>query len=91
MKGVNLNQNMALDPKMRELISLSVAAEIPCNYCVYYHRKAALALGASEEEVKEAVLVAAIVRHWSTVLQGSGYDMEAFRTETDGFFPEKTN
>ena len=88
MRGVNFNQNMALDPKMRELISLSVAAQIPCEYGVYYHRKAARSLGATEEELKEAVLIAGIVRHWSTILQGNGYDMEAFRTETDGFFPD---
>ncbi|PWJ10041.1 carboxymuconolactone decarboxylase family protein [Jannaschia seohaensis] len=88
MKGINLNQQFELDPKTRELILLAVSAQIPCDYCVYYHRRAAAAFGASEQELREAVLMAAVIRHWSTILHGAQYDMEAFRAETDGFFPE---
>lgn len=88
MKGTNLNQDLELDPKTRELILLAVSAQIPCEYCVYYHRSAARASGASEQELREAVLMAAVIRHWSTILHGAQYDMDAFRSETDGFFPK---
>ena len=88
MKGISLNQDLELDARTRELILLAVSAQIPCDYCVYYHRRAAKAHGASEQQLREAVLMAAVIRHWSTLLHGAQYDMEAFRAETDGFFPE---
>ena len=72
-----------LDGKTRELIALAVAAQIPCEYCVYAHNKNARAAGASEAEIREAVATAAHVRHWSTVLNGMGYDFESFKTEVD--------
>lgn len=72
-----------LDAKTRELISLAVSAQIPCQYCVYGHTKAARAKGASEEEIREAVATAANVRQWSTVLNGMGYDIAAFKAEVD--------
>lgn len=87
MKGTDFNGAMVLDPKVKELIALGVAAQIPCRYCVYYHRRAAAAQGATEEELKEAVLAASIVRHWSTILQGADFDYEAFKAETDSIFP----
>lgn len=38
----------ALPVKTRELVSLAVAAQVPCDYCVYYHTEAAKAAGATE-------------------------------------------
>jgi len=72
-----------LDAKTRELISLGVAAQIPCTYCVYIHTKNARAAGASEAEIREAVSTAAQIRRWSTVLNGMGYDFDAFKAEVD--------
>lgn len=72
-----------LDTKTRELIALAVAAQIPCEYCVYAHNKNARAAGASEQEIREAVATAAHVRHWSTVLNGMGYDFNTFKAEVD--------
>jgi AhpD family alkylhydroperoxidase len=72
-----------LDAKTRELISLSVAAQIPCQYCSYAHIKAAKNAGASEAEIKQAVAIAARIRHWSTVLYGTQYDFEEFKAEVD--------
>ena len=86
IKETDLNEDTALPMKTRELIGLAVAAQIPCQYCIYYHRKAAMAAGATEEEVREAVHVSSLVRHWSTVLQGNEYDFEAFKAETDAAF-----
>jgi AhpD family alkylhydroperoxidase len=53
MKAADFNKNAALPTKVRELIGLAVAAQIPCQYCVYYHIKSAKAAGASEEEMRE--------------------------------------
>ena len=75
-----------LDGKTRELIALGVAAQVPCAYCVYYHEKAARRAGASEAEIREAVATAAHVRHWSTVLNGMAYDLDAFKVEVDKMF-----
>lgn len=72
-----------LDAKTRELIALGVAAQIPCAYCTYFHTKGARAAGATEAEIREAVATAAWVRHWSTVLNGMDYDLDAFKAEVD--------
>lgn len=86
IKGVQLNPKTALDGKTKELMGLAVAAQIPCQYCIYFHTLAAKANGASDEEIKEAVAMAAIVRHWSTMLQGSQVDLAAFKKQTDDLF-----
>ncbi|MBR2690523.1 MAG: carboxymuconolactone decarboxylase family protein [Aquamicrobium sp.] len=83
IKGVQLNPDTALDGKTKELMGLAVAAQIPCQYCIYFHTLAAKANGASDEEIKEAVAMAAIVRHWSTMLNGSQVDFATFKKQTD--------
>ena len=82
-KGALASEEAALDAKTRELISLAVAAQVPCTYCSYSHTKNARAQGASDDEIREAVAAAAQVRHWSTVLNGMQYDLEAFKSEVD--------
>lgn len=77
------NPDAAIPAKYSQLISLAVAAQIPCAYCVYAHTTMAKMVGASEEEIQEAVASAADVRHWSTVLNGAGVDFEKFKTEWD--------
>jgi AhpD family alkylhydroperoxidase len=74
----------AIPPKYRELISLGVASQIPCNYCIYAHTTMAKMLGATDAEIQEAVASAAGTRHWSTVLNGAGVDFEEFKKEWDG-------
>ena len=82
-KSVQLNPNTALTGKEKELIGLAVASQIPCTYCIYFHTAAAKANGATDEEVREAVAMASISRHWSTVLNGMQVDLSAFKTDTD--------
>jgi AhpD family alkylhydroperoxidase len=82
-KSVQLNPKTKLDGKTKELIGLAIAAQIPCHYCTYFHTAAAKANGASDEEVREAVAMSAIVRHWSTVLNGMQVDPAQFKRETD--------
>jgi len=82
-KTIQLNPNTQLNGKTKELIGLAVAAQIPCTYCIYFHTAAAKANGATDEEISEAVAMAAISRHWSTVLNGMQVDLAAFKNDTD--------
>ena len=84
-----MGKDAKLNAKTRELIGLGVAAQIPCSYCVYVHTKNAVAEGASEDEIREAVAIASQVRHWSTVLNGMGYDLEVFKAEVDKIHSSK--
>jgi AhpD family alkylhydroperoxidase len=61
-----------------------VAAQIPCTYCIYAHAKGAKNAGATDEEIQEAVAMAALTRHWSTVLNGMQIDLEDFKKEMAG-------
>jgi AhpD family alkylhydroperoxidase len=82
-KAVQLNPNTKLSGKTKELIGLAIAAQIPCHYCIYFHTAAAKANGATDEEIRETVAMAAIVRHWSTVLNGMQVDFAGFKGEVD--------
>ena len=82
-KTIQLSSTTKLDGKTKELIGLAVSAQIPCGYCIYFHKAAAKANGASDEEIREAVAMAAITRHWSTVLNGMEVDMPTFKAEAD--------
>jgi len=83
-KGLLTDQGNALEPKVKSLINLAVAAQIPCRYCIWLETKMAKAQGATAEEVAEAVAQAAYVRHWSTVIHGMQIDFETFKTEFGG-------
>jgi AhpD family alkylhydroperoxidase len=81
MKNLQLSDKTAVSPKNKQLISLAVSAQIPCAYCVHFHTVAAKANGASDEEIKEAVAMGAMTRHWSTVLNGMAIDLPTFKSE----------
>jgi AhpD family alkylhydroperoxidase len=85
-QAVFLDPDAALDAKTKELIALGVSAQVPCSYCIYYHARAAEAQGASEAEIQEALASAALVRKWSTMLNGSQYDEAQWRSEVDAMF-----
>jgi AhpD family alkylhydroperoxidase len=70
--------------KYLELISLGVASQIPCDYCIYAHTTTAKMLGATDAEIQEAVASAAETRHWSTVLNGADVHIDEFKKEWDG-------
>jgi AhpD family alkylhydroperoxidase len=53
MKALQLNPATVLSGKVKELIGLGVAAQIPCRYCVYFHTQAAELNGATRDEVGE--------------------------------------
>ena len=82
-KSVN-SPNSAIPAKYGELIGLAVAAQIPCEYCVYAHTTMAKMLGATDSEIEEAIMKGAEVRHWSTILNGNQVDFESFKKGWDG-------
>ena len=88
-RDLELSDKTALTPKVKALISLAVAAQIPCQYCIYADTLSAKGFGASEEEIKEAVAMAALTRSTSTVLNGMQVDMTTFRKETDRMMTQK--
>lgn len=83
MKGLDLNPNTAIPPKYKALVSLGVAAQVPCQYCVYFHRSEAKANGATEQEMEEAVAMSALTRHWSTIINGNGVDYASWVKDVD--------
>jgi AhpD family alkylhydroperoxidase len=74
----------ALDMKTKALISLGVSAQIPCEYCIIDDTASARRAGATDEEIKEAVAVAALTRHWSTIFNGNQVDLTTFKAEMAG-------
>lgn len=82
-KGLQLNPYTALSGKQKEIIGLAVSAQIPCEYCVYFHRGAAVLNGASVREMNEAVGVAALARHWSTIFHSPKIDSTTFKRDAD--------
>jgi AhpD family alkylhydroperoxidase len=85
-KSVQLSSQTELTIKEKELIGLGVAAQIPCKFCVYFHTEVAKMNGATDEEIKETIAMAASVRHWGTYLSGIQYDEEVFQKEADKIF-----
>lgn len=83
-RDLELSDKTALSPKVKALIALAVAAQIPCQYCIWSETKTARESGASDEEVAEAVAMSALTRHWSTFLNGMQVDFDTFKKEMGG-------
>lgn len=69
--------------KYRELIGLAVSAQIPCEYCTYFHTASAKAHGATDEEIQEAIVHGAQSRLWSTVYKGNQIEFKEFEKEAE--------
>jgi AhpD family alkylhydroperoxidase len=83
-KGLLFSGDTALTAKEKSLISLAVAAQIPCSYCIWSDTNDARRAGATEDEIAEAVAVASLTRHWSTWLNGMQIDFDAFKADLGG-------
>jgi AhpD family alkylhydroperoxidase len=81
LKGLEANPETAIPCKFKELIGLAVAAQMPCKSCIYGYTKLALANGATQAQVAEAVALAGITRHWSTFFNGIQLDEAKFRAD----------
>ncbi|UCI21997.1 carboxymuconolactone decarboxylase family protein [Mesorhizobium sp. B2-1-8] len=84
VKAIELSDNTALSPKVKSLISLAVAAQIPCSYCIWSDTQAARKAGATDQEIQEAVAMSALTRHWSTIFNGMQVDFDTFKKEMAG-------
>jgi AhpD family alkylhydroperoxidase len=67
--------------KYRELMGLSVAANIKCPYCQLFHKGAAQMNGATEEELAETAFLASYTARWSAIIHAQHYDYETFKKE----------
>lgn len=83
MKEFELNPNTEIPQRYKELINVAIASQIPSAYCVHSSWKFAEAQGASDEEIGEAVAVAAIVRRFSTFINGIGMNLKDFKEDMD--------
>ena len=83
LAGLQLNPATELSGAVKELIGLAVAAQVPCRYCTYAHTQAAKLAGATDQQIQEALGMAALTRHWSTWLNGMAVDGATFRREFD--------
>jgi AhpD family alkylhydroperoxidase len=81
MKSLHLNPSTAVPGKYKDLTALAVAAQIPCEYCIYAHTEFAKLNGATDAEISEAVAMGALTRKWSTWLNGIQTDETKFRAE----------
>lgn len=84
LKALEVSETTALDARTKALISIAVAAQIPCQYCVWIDTQTAIVNGATDQEIREAVAMAALTRHWSTIFHGNQIDFEAFKEEFRG-------
>jgi len=84
VRDLEYNDATALSSKEKSLISLAVSAQIPCQYCVWEDTKSARDAGASDEEIAEAVAMAALTRHWSTFFNGMAIDFDQFKADFGG-------
>ena len=70
--------NGAIPLKYAQLVALSASVAMKCEYCVPAHTSFAIAAGATEEEIKTALAIAADVALNSSMLYGTQFDMEEF-------------
>jgi AhpD family alkylhydroperoxidase len=80
-KALEMNPKSSLSGKTKELVGLAVAAQIPCDQCVMFHTEMARLNGASDQEIQEAIGMAALTRFGSTLLHGLQIDHDAYRQD----------
>jgi AhpD family alkylhydroperoxidase len=83
MRDLEINPKTALPGKTKSLISLAVAAQIPCRYCVIADTQFAKLEGATDQEIAEAVTMAGVARNFGTLVDGLEVDEAAFRRDWD--------
>src|SRR5262249_17221286 len=61
----------AIPKKYKELMAICVALTTQCPYCIELHREAAVKAGVTEQELAEAVHVAAALRAGAAITHGT--------------------
>src|SRR5512137_2954206 len=67
--------------KYRELIGLAIAGVTKCRYCAFYHTEVAKLVGATDEEIEDAVHFAKSTAGWSAYVNGLQLDFDQFKDE----------
>lgn len=70
-----LDGDTAIPKKYKELIAIGVALTTQCDGCLEAHSKAAVAAGASADELAEAVHIAAALRAGGALVHGMRHVM----------------
>ena len=81
---MGLYKEGAIPEKEAHLIALGTSAATKCQYCIPYHISELKRLGATENEIKTAVLIAADVMKMSTLFYGNEFDLVAFKKMLSG-------
>jgi len=81
---MGLYKKGAIAEKEAHLVALGTSAAVKCQYCIPYHIAELKRLGASEDEIKTAVLIAADIMKMSTLFYGNEFDLEAFKKMLKG-------
>ena len=61
----------AIPVKYKELMALAVAFTTQCPYCIEIHANQARAAGVTDQEISEAVIVAAALRAGGAITHGT--------------------
>ncbi len=67
------------DERKAHLAALATSAATKCQYCIPFHIAQAKRLGATEDELKAAVQIAADVMRMSTMFYGNEFDLDEFK------------
>tara|TARA_B100001059_G_scaffold232741_1_gene271210 strand:+ start:505 stop:975 length:471 start_codon:yes stop_codon:yes gene_type:complete len=70
-----------LGAKNARLMAIATSAAIKCEYCVMAQNRLARAAGATEEEIRTALLLAADLQFRSTMLYGHEYSEELLEAQ----------
>ena len=76
---MGLYKEGAIPEKEAHLVALGTSAATKCQYCIPYHIAQAKRLGATEDELKAAVQIAADVMRMSTMFYGNEFDLDEFK------------
>ena len=79
LKMASFQKKSGFDAKTFELFALSAAAGMKCEYCIVAHTAMAKKAGATQDEIKTAIMVAGVVSLNSTVMYGNQYNQEKWR------------
>ena len=88
-KSMALYEQSDIPEKYAQLIALAVSAAFKCQYCIPAHKIAAIDAGATEEEIKIAINIAADVAMGSTLFYGNEFDLDEFKSELKKISKEK--
>lgn len=70
------SEESPIAPKEARLAAIAVSAAIRCEYCITAQVHLAKQVGASNDEIKAAVQIAAEIQRFSTLLYGNEFGME---------------